>query len=240
MQLIGLTGGVASGKSTAAMYLEGRGIPVIDADRLAREALSPGQAAYHRVCRRFPAAVGANGVLDRARLAELVFSDRSARRALEAIIHPVVRWRMALLIGWHWLRGCARVVLDVPLLFETRMDRWVSFSVLITASPATQLARLARREGWSPEHCRARIASQMTPEERIRRADIVIANDADDRAALHAQLEHLVVGGRRPNFFVHRILLHPLTLLTMILTALSVTLQRTTLLKKSILSLSER
>ena len=65
MQLIGLTGGIASGKSTAAVYLEGRGIPVIDADRLAREALCPGQAAYRRVCRRFPAAVGADGTLDR-------------------------------------------------------------------------------------------------------------------------------------------------------------------------------
>lgn len=229
MQLIGLTGGIASGKSTAAVYLEGRGIPVIDADRLAREALCPGQTAYRQVCRRFPAAVGADGTLDRARLAELVFSDRAARRALEAIIHPVVQRRMALLIGWYWLRGCARVVLDVPLLFETRMDRWVSFSVLITASSATQLARLARREGWSPEHCRARIASQMDAGERIRRADIVIANDADDRAALHAQLEQLVVEGRRPNFFVHCILLHPLALLTMALAALGVALRRTAL-----------
>ena len=130
--VIGLTGGIATGKSTVSKQLAARGIPVIDADVLAREVVSPGTSALKKIISTFgPDILKEDGTLDRAKLGEIVFRDEERRRKLNAIVHPAVRWGMALGILKCWLRGERVCVLDVPLLIESKIHRWVGKVVVV-------------------------------------------------------------------------------------------------------------
>jgi dephospho-CoA kinase len=175
--LVGLTGGIGSGKSTVAEMLAERGAIVFDADVLARAAVEPGSPGHDAVVERFGANVlGPGGELDREALAEIVFADPAARRDLEAIVHPEVRRLFA--------EGCeeyrdthAVVVFSAPLLVETGMHTAFEVLVVVSTPVATQVERLMRERGMSEEKVRARIDAQAPLEEKAAVADVIVDNE---------------------------------------------------------------
>src|SRR5512138_2614206 len=151
MRVVGLTGGIATGKSTFSEALRARGVPVVDADALARAAVAPGSPALAEIARAFGAAVLApDGGLDRKRMAALVFADPEARRRLEAITHPAVRQAMAEETTRLAAAGHDLAFYDTPLLFEVGLDRTLDCVVVVWAPPAVQRARLGTRDGLGP------------------------------------------------------------------------------------------
>jgi dephospho-CoA kinase len=174
MLRVGLTGGIASGKSTVANELARRGAVIIDADELAREVVEPGTPGFAAVVRRFGEGVLRDERLDRAALARIVFADPQARRDLERIIHPEVRRRAAEREGA--LPHTAVVVHVIPLLVETGKESDFDLCVVVDVDRQTQLARLMARGPMSREEAESRIAAQATREQRLAAADIVIPN----------------------------------------------------------------
>jgi dephospho-CoA kinase len=178
---IGLTGGIASGKSAVARLLAEKGAALIDADRIAREIVEPGQPALRQIVERFGQAVLlADGSLDRKKLGEIVFADAESRKALEAITHPLIRQTM-----WERRDRLERdnprrlVVVDIPLLYESGLETYFEEVMLVYAPRAVQLERLKARDGLSDEQARRRLDAQMDIEEKRRRAQIVIDNSGD-------------------------------------------------------------
>ncbi|WCJ58712.1 dephospho-CoA kinase [Fontisphaera persica] len=191
MILLGLTGGVGMGKSTAACFFQELGLPVVDTDQLARELTLPGQPALLEIAREFgPAYLTPEGALNRAAMAQKVFADAAARQKLEAILHPRIRaaWQ-AEAARWR-AAGVPVGVVVIPLLYETGAEREVDRVACVACMPRTQAARLAAR-GWPEEHCRQRIAAQWPVEEKIKRADYVIWTEGS-LAAHRAQIERVV------------------------------------------------
>jgi len=158
MLLVGLTGGIGSGKSTVARMLEKRGAVVFDADVLARQAVAPGTPGFDRVVERFgPNVLAPGGDLDREALASIVFADPAARRDLEAIVHPEVRRMFT--EGCEEYEGTDRVVVfSAPLLVETGMHPAFQSLLVVSTSMENQVERLMRERGWSEAAIRARIA----------------------------------------------------------------------------------
>ncbi len=177
MLLVGLTGGIGSGKSTVARLLEKRGAVVFDADLLAREAVEPGTAGHAAVIERFGADVLApGGELDREALASIVFADPSARRDLEEIVHPEVRRLFA--ESSEAYRNTDRVVVfSAPLLVETGMHTAFEILVVVSATVATQIERLMRQRGMSEASIRARIEAQAPLEDKAAVADFLVDNE---------------------------------------------------------------
>jgi len=175
--LVGLTGGIGSGKSTVARLLEKRGAVVFDADLLAREAVEPGTPGHAAVIERFGADVLApGGELDREALASIVFADPSARRDLEEIVHPEVRRLFA--EGSEAYRDTDRVVVfSAPLLVETGMHTAFEILVVVSATVATQIERLMRQRGMSESSIRARIVAQAPLEDKAAVADFLVDNE---------------------------------------------------------------
>lgn len=174
MVRVGLTGGIASGKSMVADELAARGAIIIDADLLAREVVEPGTPALAAIIDRFGAQVLKDGQLDRARLAQIVFADPLARRDLERIVHPAVRARAAEL---ERAAGDAAVVVHViPLLVETGQDEDFDLVVTVDADHETQIQRLIVRNGLTRLEAESRIAAQASREDRTRAADVVLDN----------------------------------------------------------------
>lgn len=174
MLRIGLTGGIGSGKSTVSALLARRGALVVDADRIAREVLEPGTPGLAAVVTEFgPDVVTADGSLDRAALAAVVFSDDAARRRLDAIVHPLVRRRTAELVAAA--PPDAVVVNDVPLLVETGQAGSYDLVLVVEADAGTRIARLVGR-GLTEADARARIAAQATDDQRRAVADVVLDN----------------------------------------------------------------
>jgi dephospho-CoA kinase len=177
MRLIGLTGGIATGKSTVARLLAARGAAVVDADRLAREVVAPGTPALAEIAAEFgPGVVGAGGALDRAALGRLVFADPARRRRLEQITHPRIGALMGERIAAALASGAPLVVADIPLLFEGDRPGLVEGVLLVDAPAEVQLGRLIRRDGLDPEDARRRVAAQMPLADKRRLATWVIDN----------------------------------------------------------------
>lgn len=182
MVVLGLTGGVGSGKTTVGRLLADRGAVVIDADLVSREVMAPGERAHHAVAERFgPEVVAADSSIDRPALAALVFGDETARRDLNSIVHPAIlegmRTRVEAAAIAH---PAAVVVLEIPLLAETGRDRYPVAGVIVVDVPVdAAVARLVTGRGFSEEDARARIAAQATREERRAIADLVIDNSGD-------------------------------------------------------------
>jgi dephospho-CoA kinase len=192
---LGLTGGIASGKSTVARWLEQQGLPVLDADVFAREALAPGSSGAQAVLERYGKAVRAQGtaagesVIDRAALGRIVFHNREERQWLEQLVHPLVRERFAAELD---ARSTAEaVVLVIPLLFEAGLEGLCSEVWLVDCDEAQQLQRLMQRDGLNEAAAQARINAQWPLERKRPLADQVIDNRSD-AAALHKQLEPLL------------------------------------------------
>lgn len=174
MVRVGLTGGIASGKSMVADELAARGAIIIDADVLAREVVEPGTPALAAIIDRFGAQVLRDGQIDRARLAQIVFADPHARRDLERIVHPAVRARAAEL---ERAAGDAAVVVHViPLLVETGQHEDFDVVVTVDADHETQIQRLMVRNGFTRAEAESRIAAQASREDRRRAADVVVDN----------------------------------------------------------------
>jgi dephospho-CoA kinase len=186
--LVGLTGGIGSGKSTVAALLAERGALVVDADELARAAIAPGTPGAARVAERFPGVVGADGAVDRTGLAEVVFADAVARRDLEAIVHPEVRRLLGERVAAAPVD--AIVVFVAPLLVETGAAEGFDPLVVVTAPEDVRLERLATSRGMDPSDARARIAAQASEAARVAAADLVVDNGGP-RAALAVQVDAL-------------------------------------------------
>ena len=190
MLLVGLTGGIGSGKSTVARMLAARGAVVLDADAFARDAVAAGTPGFRAVVERFGREiVGPEGELDRGRLAAIVFADDEARRDLEAIVHPEVRRRLLRSIEAH-TDADDILVIDSPLLVEAGQGGSVQLLVVVTAPEEAQLERLATGRGMSERDVRARMAAQMPLEEKAAKADVVLDN-AGDLKDLERQVERL-------------------------------------------------
>jgi dephospho-CoA kinase len=188
--LVGLTGGIGSGKSTVARLLEKLGAVVFDADLLAREAVEPGTPGHAAVIERFGADVLApGGELDREALASIVFADPAARRDLEQIVHPEVRRLFA--EGSDAYRDSDRVVVfSAPLLVETGMHTAFEVLVVVSATIATQIERLMRQRGMSEPSIRARIDAQAPLEDKAAAADFLVDNEGS-LDELESQVEQL-------------------------------------------------
>jgi dephospho-CoA kinase len=177
MLLVGLTGGIGSGKSTVARMLEKRGAVVFDADVLARQAVAPGTPGFEKVVERFgPNVLAPGGGLDREALASIVFADPAARRDLEAIVHPEVRRMFA--EGCEEYRDSDRVVLfSAPLLVETGMHTAFDLLIVVSAPVATQIERLMRDRGMPERAVQARIDAQLPLEAKAEVADVLVDNE---------------------------------------------------------------
>jgi dephospho-CoA kinase len=195
--LVGLTGNIASGKSTVATLFAQRGATIIDADILARRAVEPGSAALRAIADRWGREViAADGALDRAALRRIVFEHPDEREALNAIVHPEVARLRDVEIAAARARRDRVVICDIPLLFEAGLSDGFDRIVLVDAPPAVRLERLVRDRGLGEEEAKRMIAAQMPAEPKRARADIIIENDGDRRAlearvdAAWAVLEH--------------------------------------------------
>jgi dephospho-CoA kinase len=188
--LVGLTGGIGSGKSTVARLLERRGAAVIDADQLARDAVAKGTPGFDRVVDAFGrGVVTPDGDLDRSALANRIFSDPAQKAALEAIVHPEVARRFSDQV--EAFRATDRIVVYVtPLLVELGLAPAFDVVVVVTASPHLRVSRVASDRGLSPDEVRGRLAVQATDEQRAEVADVLIDNDGS-LAELEPQVDRL-------------------------------------------------
>lgn len=198
---VGLTGGIASGKTMVSRLFAARGVPVIDTDELAREVVEPGTAGLAAIRERFGAQViGPDGRLDRRALRELVFRSPDARRDLEAITHPRIR---ALLEQRSAAAGGPYQILVIPLLVESGRRTAVDRVLVVDCPESLQLERLMRRDGSSRGQAEAILAAQASRAERLAAADDVIRNDGDPAAldaavaALHQRYLGLATRSRR-------------------------------------------
>jgi len=190
MLLVGLTGGIGSGKSTVARMLEKRGAIVFDADVLARQAVAPGTPGFEKVVERFgPNVLAPGGGLDREALASIVFADPAARRNLEGIVHPEVRRMFA--EGCEEYRDSDRVVVfSAPLLVETGMHTAFDLLIVVSAPVATQIERLMRERAMPERAVQARIEAQLPLEAKAEVADVLVDNEGT-LEDLEAQVDRL-------------------------------------------------
>jgi len=175
---IALTGGIATGKSHVRASFEALGVPTIDADVLARQAVAPGTAGLAAVIERFgPDVLDPSGALDRRKLGAIVFADAAARRDLEHIVHPFVRRAME---DWFESLDGTRMsfaIADIPLLYETGREKEFERVIVAACEPGTQLRRLMTRDNLTEAEARQRIAAQLPIGEKVRRAAYVIRTD---------------------------------------------------------------
>jgi len=188
---VGLTGGIASGKSTAAKFFGALGVPILDSDQIARDVVEPGQPPLGRLVERFgPSILTPDGHLDRPALREIVFSDPRARADLEALTHPAIGAAME---ARSAETGGPYQILVIPLLVEKNLSAHVDRVLVVDCEEQLQLKRLRAREGSTLEQARAILNAQVSRAARLKAADDVIHNDTDMNAvreqvaALHAR-----------------------------------------------------
>lgn len=190
--ILGITGNIASGKSTVADFFAEAGARVLSADQLAREVVRPGGPVLEQIVARFGVGVlKPDGGLDRAALGELVFADPDARRELNAMTHPAIAVLAEQRLSELDRRGDSLVVYEAPLLFEAGAEARVDRVLVVTIAPEVQLQRLMQRDALDESAARQRIAAQMPEAEKVRRADYVIDNSGS-LAACRRQVEELV------------------------------------------------
>ncbi len=198
--IVGLTGGIASGKSTVGRLFRGFGVHVVDADLVARSIVAEGTDGFDEVVREFGGEVlGPDGALDRKKLGALVFGDEAKRKRLEAITHPRIAHKSMAELAALAARGEIYGIYEAALLIETGSHRMMQAVVVVASKPEHQLRRVVSRDGFSEEEASARIAAQWPLEKKIELADYVIWNDgsmaeleartAEVHAALVARFE---------------------------------------------------
>lgn len=179
MLTIGLTGGIATGKSTVSALLRQAGFPIVDADIVAREVVEPGTPTLEKIKLAFGPGIIDNGVLDRRKLGQIVFEDGAQLKKLNDIVQPAISSAMADKINFWRLQNVPILVLDVPLLFERDYDKnkLVDKIIVVTASEEIQLSRLENRDQLSNMEARNRVKAQLPMTQKIARADYVIDNN---------------------------------------------------------------
>ena len=196
MRIFGLTGGIASGKSTVSRMLTELGEHVIDADLLSREVVRPGAPAVDEIRAVFGDAVVREGTVDRAALAAIVFSDEEKRQHLNAIMHPRIGAEFARRTEEITAKGVERVVYEAPLIVENKLHLGMAGLVVVSIPESTQVVRLMRRDGITFAEAQLRLSAQLPLEEKLRAATWVIDNGGT-LAATRAQVEELVHTWRR-------------------------------------------
>jgi dephospho-CoA kinase len=195
VKLVGLTGGIASGKSTVAEILKRQGAAIINADVLAREVVEPGHQAWAEIVNTFGIAVlQSDRTLDRQKLRAIIFDDAAARKKIESIIHPQVRALAEQRIREHAAAGYAVIVYEVPLLFEGNLQEWLRPVILVACDVDTQRNRLQSRDNLSAAQAQKHIDAQMSLEAKRRLADYVIENNGsleDLKRQVQAVLEKI-------------------------------------------------
>ncbi|MCD5323821.1 MULTISPECIES: dephospho-CoA kinase [Pontibacillus] len=190
--VIGLTGSIATGKSTVSLMFEEYNIPVVDADKLSRKVVEPGREAYNQVVSVFGEGILRDDrTLDRKALGEIVFNDEGKRKQLNDIVHPAVRQEMVRERDRYLDRGDKAVVLDIPLLFESNLTGYVDKTLVVAVDEEVQLQRLMERDESSKEEALSRIRSQLSITEKVRMADEVIDNNGSKRET-YDQLEAIL------------------------------------------------
>ena len=197
MLIIGLTGGIGCGKSAAAARFAEHGVPVIDADDVAREVVQPGREGLRQIIETFGEdMLTPDGTLDRAKLRKRIFSDPAARESVEAILHPLIRQRMQQLAQQVSAPYCLFVI---PLLLETGQQEIVDRVLVVDCPPDLQRRRVRERDGSEPEEIEAILAAQVPRDRRLQAADDIIENDrepahlpdqVDKLHALYTRLGH--------------------------------------------------
>ncbi|KAG0371397.1 CoaE-domain-containing protein [Gamsiella multidivaricata] len=203
MKVVGLTGGIASGKSTVVSTILTLGVPVIDCDKLARIVVEPTHPAYKKLVAHFGTGILQNQEmgqpLDRYKFGTIIFPDAAQRRVANSIIHPAVRDEILKRLFKYWIKGTSLVVIDVPLLLEGELWRIVSDVIVVYCSPEMQLARIQSRDGLSEEDALARINAQKPLIEKVAYADHVINNTSDLNSLKLSTLN--VMAAIKPNPF---------------------------------------
>lgn len=179
MLTIGLTGGIATGKSTVSALLRQAGFPIVDADIVAREVVEPGTPTLEKIKLAFGPGIIDNGVLNRRKLGQIVFEDGAQLKKLNDIMQPAISSAMADKINFWRLQNVPILVLDVPLLFERDYDKnkSVDKTIVVAASEEMQLSRLENRDQLSNMEARNRVKAQLPMSQKIARADYVIDNN---------------------------------------------------------------
>lgn len=190
--VIGLTGGIASGKSTVSQMIKEQGIRVVDADVIAKEAVAKGTPALQQIVQTFGEDVLLpNGELNRQQLGAIIFSDEEKRKQLNAIVHPEVRKEMLKQRDEGVSQQETFIFLDIPLLFESQLESLVDRIIVVYTTPELQLSRLMNRNDLSEEEALNRIHSQQSLEEKCKKADRVIEN-TQDLAFIRKQLQNIL------------------------------------------------
>lgn len=191
MIIVGLTGGIASGKTTVASIFRSQGALIVDADIIARQVVAPGEPSWRAIRDLFGEAVlYADGTINRPLLGKWVFNNPGLRGQLEKIVHPLVRARMNAEVDHiRQTKPRAVVVQDIPLLFESRMTGGLAEVIVVYAPVALQLQRLVRRDGIGIPDAQARITAQLPIEEKCRRATIIINNSGDPAETMDQALK---------------------------------------------------
>jgi len=190
-KLVGLTGGIGTGKSVVARMIRDLGVPVIDADLLARQVVEPGQPAHAEIVAAWPDVVESSGSIDRKKLAERIFADPTSRARLEAITHPRITQRALEQADGLRQQGFQLALLEAALLVEAGQRIRLDGLVVVVASEEQQLGRVMARDGCSRSQALARLHAQLPLEEKRRAATDVIDNSGDE-AATQRQVEALV------------------------------------------------
>ncbi|MEW4219297.1 dephospho-CoA kinase [Rossellomorea marisflavi] len=197
--IIGLTGGIASGKSTVSAFLQYKGYTIIDADLAARMVVEVGQPAYLAIVEAFGKGIlQENGQIDRAGLGAIIFNDQSKRNLLNGIVHPAVRSMMLSHKDEAIENGKQTVIMDIPLLFESDLTWMVDRTIVVTVEEDVQLSRLMKRNELTEEEAASRISSQLPLREKAEKADAVIDNNGSVEDTLKQVEELLAEWGLKP------------------------------------------
>jgi dephospho-CoA kinase len=191
LKVLGLTGGIGTGKSTVARMFAARGVAVVDADALAREVVAPGLPAHADIAAAWPEVLASGGAIDRERLGTIVFADPAARLRLEGITHPRIQALAGERLAAHADAGHRLALYEAALLVESGRWRELDGLIVVTASEATQIARVRARDGLSQAEAQARLRAQLPAAEKIRLATYVIDNDGGPEAT-QAAVEDLL------------------------------------------------
>lgn len=176
--IIGLTGSIASGKSTVANMLKEYGFPIVDADLVARQVVERGSETLQKIADVFgPEVITPEGAMDRAKVGSIIFHDESKRKVLNDIIHPAIRAEMLRQRDEHVANGAKTVIMDIPLLFESKLQHYVEKILVVSVNEETQLKRLIERNQLNEEDAKARISSQLPLSIKEQGADAVINNN---------------------------------------------------------------
>lgn len=190
--IIGLTGSIATGKSTVSSMFDDFNIPVVDADKISRHVVRPGEKAYDKIVEAFGHEVlKGDKTLDREKLGSIIFADEIKRKQLNRIVHPAVREEMLEQRDAYVKSGVACVVLDIPLLFESKLPHFVDKTLVVYVDEKVQLNRLKERDGYTEEEANQRIQSQIPIKEKAKKANAFIDNNGTKQES-YKQLEELL------------------------------------------------